>query len=788
MGAHVRPPEMGRDRRVYDPDATLDATVTGDGDRPPIGELPDGVLVGRYELGEVLGRGGSAEVRAARDLITGEAVAVKFVPLLGEHVRRQLRRELSALLALRIPGVVRLRDEGTVFDRSFFVTQRIDGVPFTEGAGTSWTSWRPRVLGLLDVLARIHLAGVVHRDLKPANVLVDRAGRVVVLDFGLAQGRSVEVPTGGLVEGTPRYMAPEQRDARPSDERTDLYAAGGMILELVTGEPLTRPPRFDALRTAPVPPALVEVVEQMLAEDREDRPASALEVLARLDADPRDDIGAGMPRGPWSERTLRRLFVDRARSFLHLATDAAALLFEETGGDEERTRAVLQRWIRLGLASWSGDGRVVVTRAAIEQLAASRPGAPQAELVALLEAGADPEEVGALARRIGRRLAEDGHLERALALLEAAELWARGSPAELGLLEDRVTWSLGLETTAAADQALHGVQRAEIDPEARHRLTALLRGARSALGGDPRRALEQLADQPPGLPEDLDVYWHALRWKAASQLDVGTHAGELEALEPWARQSETRLGKWMGWSGYLRYRQQRYTEAAALLSRAAESRRVGRERALMLYMAAAAWLEAGAFDEARQATEAALPLLREARQPLHEAMVVCLSRWIALRAGPPGSPDLELVAAADDVPGIRPHLLLVEAGFAFRSGDLATCASLAERARDGVAEDAREPAAVLAGALWVAVAPATARIERGALLGVLPQLTPQVAIQALGLLAWGDGPSEAMVAPARGVLLALRDRDPDARLELLSVREAAERLGLSVEEGACPST
>ena len=74
----------------------------------------DGPLVGRYRLGACIGRGGSGEVLAAEDLLTGERVAVKFVPMLGEHARRQLRRELSALLALRIPGVVRLRDEGTV--------------------------------------------------------------------------------------------------------------------------------------------------------------------------------------------------------------------------------------------------------------------------------------------------------------------------------------------------------------------------------------------------------------------------------------------------------------------------------------------------------------------------------------------------------------------------------------------------------------------------------------------------------------------------------------------------
>lgn len=750
--------------------------------------LPEGVLVGRYRLREVIGRGGSGEVHAADDLLTGDRVAVKFVPVLGEHARRQLRRELSALLVLRIPGVVRLRDEGTTIDRSFFVTELVDGSPFTEdaGAGAGWAAWRPRVIALLDVLARVHLAGVVHRDLKPANVFVDRGGRVVILDFGLAQGRLVERSTGGLIEGTPRYMAPEQRAARPSDERTDLYAAGGMILELVTGRLPEQPPSFDRLRAAPVPAALIAVVERMLAEDPADRPASALEVLAALDADPRADIGAGMPPGPWSELQLRALFVDRKRTFLHLAEDAARLLFAETGGEEQASRAVVDRWIRAGLASWSGDGRVVLTRSAIEQIAAGRPGSPQSELVAMLEAGAEPEEVSAAARRTGQAMADAGHLERALALLDAAELWARGTPAELGLLEDRVTWSLGLETPQAAEQALYRVQRAEIDPDTKQRLATLLRGARSALGGDPERALEQLVNKPVELPEPLEIYWHALRWKAVSQLDLATHERELDGMAAWARVSEARTSKWSGWLGYLRYKQQRYVEAADLLSTAADTRTAARERALMLYMAAAAWLEAGRLVQARQATEEALPLFREARQPLHEARVGCLERWITLRAGPGGTVDHDLVDAAEDVPGMRPHLLLVEAGFAFRESAAGLCAKLARAAHAGFSPDAHEPVAVLAAALLAATEPG--RSDNDALLGALEQVTPQVAIQVLGLVARGSGPSDALRERAERLLPLLADRDPDDRLELVSIREATGWLGLESGGEACHST
>ena len=299
----------------------------------------------------------------------------------------------------------------------------------------------------------------------------------------------------------------------------------------------------------------------MLAVDRADRPASALEVLAALDADPRPDIGARMPPGPWSEDQLRQLFVDRrvsSSTSRKTPRSSCSRRPAATRGD----RRALDRWIRVGLASWSGDGRVAITRSAIEQIAAGRPGSPQAELVSMLEAGADPEVVSAAARRIGQAMADAGHLERALAVLDAAELWARGTLSELGLLEDRVVWSLGLETAQACEQALYRVQRAEVAADRKQPLATLLRGGRAAFGGDPERALVHLATKPDGLPEPLEVWWHGARWKAVSQLDLETHERELLALEPWARSRPSRTSKWQGWLGYLRYRQQRYPEAA----------------------------------------------------------------------------------------------------------------------------------------------------------------------------------------------------------------------------------
>ncbi|MEQ1568652.1 MAG: serine/threonine-protein kinase [Myxococcota bacterium] len=733
-----------------------------------------GLLAGRYELGAVIGRGGSAEVVEARDRLTGERVAVKWVPLLGPHAHRLLRRELSALLALRLPGVVRLRDDGTVGDRSFFVTDRIDGVPYTVGCAPGWESWRPRVIGLLDVLARVHLAGVVHRDLKPANVLVDRAERVVLLDFGLAQGRLVERGTGGWIEGTPLYMAPEQLRAEPCDERTDLYAAGAMIFELVTGRRWALEPaggRGELIRAA-VPAALAEQVERMLAVDPAHRPRSALAVLEAIDADPRADLGAGLGPGPWTERALRALFVDRRRSFLHLAEDGARLLFAEAHGDPRATRATLERWIGAGLVSWSGDGRVVIAREAIEQIAAGRPGSPQAKLVAMLEAGAEPDEVSRAARAIGARLARSGHLERALGVLDAAELWARGTPSELGVLQDRVAWSLGLQTQNAVDRALYRVQRSELAAEDSRPLELLLRGGRAAFGGDPHRALELLDQKPQGLPERLEGWWHGARWKAASQLDFAIHERELDSISDWAACTPLRTSQWTGWRGYLRYRQQRYREAAELLLIAARTRPPGQERAQMSYMASAAFLELNELEHARRLARSAASAFRRGRNPTLEAQAVYVIRAVALRMPEPPAPNADWVDAGSDVP-VGSLLSLVEAGIAFRHSDFDQVVAWC----DGIGVGSAVPPDLRLLSEALAFAANSERSLAPDWVDRVGALSPQIGLQVIGLVASRtELPPEvaALVAQWSNVLDA---RNDEARLDLVSVGDLRQWLG-----------
>ncbi|HZF48303.1 MAG TPA: serine/threonine-protein kinase, partial [Polyangiaceae bacterium] len=258
------------------------------------------VIAGRYELRALLGRGAHGEVWEALDSLARESVAVKLLrPRAGAQAAR-VRREVAALRLLRLPGVVRLLDEGVDEGRVFLVMEKVVGDPFP-GAATPcpWQAIAGVTVALIETLARVHAAGVIHRDLKPANILVRDDGCPSILDFGLSYLGS---PLGeGLTEsgqmlGTPAFLAPEQITGSPVTVRTDLYAVGAMLYLALSGRlpheaedlatllraRLARVP--DPLKdlVPGAPPAVAAVVDQLLAMDPNERPRSAAEVLDRL--------------------------------------------------------------------------------------------------------------------------------------------------------------------------------------------------------------------------------------------------------------------------------------------------------------------------------------------------------------------------------------------------------------------------------------------------------------------------------------------------------------------------
>jgi hypothetical protein len=253
----------------------------------------------RYELLDLLGRGSYGEVWRARDLAAGEDVAIKLLDRLCIAHPVRVRREIATLRRLRLPGVVRLLDEGVEGTLTFISMELVSGRSFPGPEVAGPADVLLRTSRLLEVLARVHAQGVVHRDLKPANVLVDERGRVTLLDFGIALGLGEpRISSGFDILGTPAYLAPEQVSGEAIGPRADLYTVGVMLFEALTGElpfdadgshallferVFGRPRELRVLRPD-LPVWLGDLVGQLLARSAHQRPRSAHEVLARLRA------------------------------------------------------------------------------------------------------------------------------------------------------------------------------------------------------------------------------------------------------------------------------------------------------------------------------------------------------------------------------------------------------------------------------------------------------------------------------------------------------------------------
>jgi serine/threonine protein kinase len=260
----------------------------------------------RYELGERLGSGGTASVWRARDVADGRPVAVKLLHLdraeSAEAVAR-FEREARLLEAVRSDHVVRLLSHGDHKGRPYMVFALVDGEDLRERLrreGPLPPVEATRIaLAMATGLEDAHARRVVHRDLKPANVLLDGRGAVRIADFGIA--RMLEEPgltQPGRVLGTGEYVSPEQALGRKVDGRSDIYALGVVLFEMLTGRPPFTGPGFADVAAqhvrAPVPfvgdvapgiPAsLASLVTRCLQKRPEERPANARLVRMELEA------------------------------------------------------------------------------------------------------------------------------------------------------------------------------------------------------------------------------------------------------------------------------------------------------------------------------------------------------------------------------------------------------------------------------------------------------------------------------------------------------------------------
>jgi serine/threonine-protein kinase len=260
----------------------------------------------RYRIESRLARGGMASVYAATDTRLDRRVAVKVMhPALAddeEFVARFIR-EARAAAALSHPNVVAVFDQGTDDGVVFLVMEYVHGHTLRDVLRSHGRLGVADALAVLEpvlaALSAAHDAGLVHRDVKPENVLISSDGRVKVADFGLARavaGTSQTATTSGLLIGTVAYLAPEQVEHGTADARTDVYAAGVVLYELLTGSPpfpaetplavayrhvhedVPAPSR----RVSGVPAQLDALVAAATERDPDERPADASELLDRL--------------------------------------------------------------------------------------------------------------------------------------------------------------------------------------------------------------------------------------------------------------------------------------------------------------------------------------------------------------------------------------------------------------------------------------------------------------------------------------------------------------------------
>lgn len=242
--------------------------------------------VGRYEIKEKLGRGGMASVYRARDPRFNRDVAIKILPrelTLDPQFRARFDREAQTIAALEHPAIVPVHDYGEEEGQPFLVMRLMQGASLAERLEEGplpFAEVGKIIARIGSALDRAHEAGVIHRDLKPGNILFDQYGDAYLADFGIARlADSSATLTGTGLVGTPAYMSPEQIEGKELDGRTDIYALGIIVFEMLTGE---RPYQADT-------PAML-LVKQMtepmprVLDVKPDLPFGCEEVITRATA------------------------------------------------------------------------------------------------------------------------------------------------------------------------------------------------------------------------------------------------------------------------------------------------------------------------------------------------------------------------------------------------------------------------------------------------------------------------------------------------------------------------
>ncbi len=316
-----------------------DDDVTMTTGRGVLGDFEPGAIIsGRYRIESFLGKGGMGAIYRATDLLLETPVALKFLLSSSDDHVEQLINEVRMARSITHPTICRVYDIGRMDSLHFFTMELIEGEDLASLLRRIGRLSTDKVLDigrqLCEGLAAAHSKGILHRDLKPANIMIDRDGQIKITDFGLATSMDWLRSDAGPI-GTLLYMAPEQFSGGDLCERSDVYALGMVLYELVTGrtpfehrdviglyreklETPIVPPRH---LLPEVPDSLQNVILKALAPDPSDRPTSAIEVASLLPGvnplhvakqagvTPKPEIVAHGEDMSWNTRTARRLMM-----------------------------------------------------------------------------------------------------------------------------------------------------------------------------------------------------------------------------------------------------------------------------------------------------------------------------------------------------------------------------------------------------------------------------------------------------------------------------------------------
>jgi eukaryotic-like serine/threonine-protein kinase len=404
--------------------------------RQPYMPLTAGTRLGHYEILGPIGAGGMGEVYRSRDPRLKRDVAIKVLPTSFSQDAERLRRfeqEAQAAGALNHPNITAVYELGEHDGAPYIVTELLEGETLRSRLGPGAISPRKAIdyaVQMAKGLAAAHEKGIIHRDLKPENVFLTKDGRVKILDFGLAKlkldgaesgGTDIKTMSGatqpGVVLGTMGYMAPEQVRGKPADRRSDLFAFGTILYEMLSGQRafrgdtaadtitaiLTKEPPDLSQTNKNVPPGLDRIVRHCLEKNPEERFESARDVAFDLEAlsgtsTPTltgvERIPAVRPRKPWALLALAAVLgAAMAAPFVYSAGKKAGFVQPPSFRQITFSRG------EVGSSLFAPDGQTIVYSAGWEgkpfEIFINRPESPEsrpfglgaAEVLAISKSG-----------------------------------------------------------------------------------------------------------------------------------------------------------------------------------------------------------------------------------------------------------------------------------------------------------------------------------------------------------------------------------------------------------------